>query len=84
MMSSHSSKYGQYQDKKAIYPHRHCTVCNNMIPEENSEYGEYCSLECSGSIKQQKQGKKKKRILTFAFYGLVAVVFVVVIILTQQ
>ena len=81
-MSSHSSKYAQYREKKLIYPHRHCSVCNNMIPEEDSEFGEYCSPECSGSIKQQKQGKKKKRILMFGLYGLTAVVLVVVLILT--
>ncbi|MHA1719572.1 MAG: DUF2116 family Zn-ribbon domain-containing protein [Promethearchaeota archaeon] len=82
-MSSHSSKYAQYKDKNTIYPHRHCTVCNNMVPEEDSEFGEFCSLECSGSIRQQKKGKKKKRILMFGFYGLVAAVFIIVIILTQ-
>ena len=32
-MSSHSSKYAQYKDKNTIYPHRHCTVCNNMVPD---------------------------------------------------
>ena len=82
-MSSHSSKYVQYRDKKLIYPHRHCKVCNKMIPEENSEFGEYCSPECSGSTKQKKQGKKKKRILMFSFYGIVAVVLVVIILLTR-
>ncbi len=60
-MSKLGSKYDKYRSSE-IYPHKHCLICKKMIPEEDNEYGEYCSEECAG-IPKTKKKKNRKRII---------------------
>ncbi|MHA1856565.1 MAG: DUF2116 family Zn-ribbon domain-containing protein [Promethearchaeota archaeon] len=73
------SKYDQYKNKAAVFPHKHCPKCNKMVPEEGGQYGEYCSAECAGYYKEKK---KKKRLRTIIFIGLYAVAIIVLIVLS--
>ncbi len=77
-MSKYTSKFDKYKDKDTVYPHKHCSVCNNMIPEEDNEFGEFCSAECSGTTKTVKQGKKKKIILMAGIYIVVLTIFIII------
>ena len=80
-MSQHGKKFQKYKKYKDqdIYPHKHCPVCKKMVPEEGSEFGEYCSPECAGVPKHKKK-KNRKRII-FIIVGYV-VMFGVLIGLT--
>ena len=72
------SKYDQYKSKSVVFPHKHCSKCSKMVPEEGGQFGEYCSAECAGFFKAQKKSKKKR---TFLFIGLYAVAIIVFIVL---
>jgi len=52
-----------------------------MVPEEEGEFGEYCSAECAGFFKTQKKNKRKKTFLFIGLYGVAIIVFVVLAIL---
>jgi len=52
-----------------------------MVPEEEGEFGEYCSAECAGFFKTQKKNKKKRTFLFIGLYGVAIIVFVVLAIL---
>lgn len=77
------SKYDQYRNKSEVFPHKHCTVCNKMIPEDDNEFDTYCSLECSGYTSSQKKNKKKKNWIMFGSYGVMIIVFIVIMIIQQ-
>lgn len=73
-MSSHGSKYEKYK-LSAIYPHKHCIICNKMISEDDNEFGEYCSMECANIPKEKKKKKWRQRIFLivgyFVFFGII-------------
>ncbi|RLI62858.1 MAG: DUF2116 family Zn-ribbon domain-containing protein [Promethearchaeia archaeon] len=76
------SKYDKYKND-GIFPHKHCPICFKIIPEEGTEYGEYCSAECAGVKKTEKKSKKRRYIIMFASYGIMIVVFVIMMILSR-
>lgn len=82
-MSAYSSKYDQYREKDAIFPHKHCPVCSHMVPEEGGEYGEYCSLECQGYVKGQKKGKKRQTLFMIIAYVVMIGALVLVMFLNR-
>ena len=77
-MSKFSSKYNQYKDIESVFPHKHCSVCKKMIPEDDGEFEEYCSAECSGQILGQKKNKKKRNIIMVGSYAVMIVVFIII------
>ncbi|MHA1647369.1 MAG: DUF2116 family Zn-ribbon domain-containing protein [Promethearchaeota archaeon] len=78
-MSTRSGKFEKYK-KSEIFPHKHCPVCNKMVPEEGSEFGEYCSEECQASIKKGKKSKKRQWIIMIGAYVVVFAVMIVIFV----
>jgi predicted nucleic acid-binding Zn ribbon protein len=77
------SKYDKYKDND-IFPHKHCPICSNIVPEEDSEFGEYCSLECASKTQVQKKSKRKRWILLGGSYVVVIAVLIVLMILNNR
>lgn len=82
-MSINTSKYSKYKEKNDIFPHKHCSICFKLIPEEDWEFGEYCSLECQNQTESQKKGKKKRTIFMIGSYAVMIVVFIVITIINR-
>ncbi len=78
------SKYDQYKSKSTVFPHKHCPKCSKMVPEEEGQFGEYCSAECAGYFKTQKKSKRKRTFLFIGLYAVAIIVFVVLAILQQN
>ena len=78
-MSSHGKfqKYNKYKTEM-VFPHKHCSVCNRMVSEEENEFGEFCSADCAGSKKLNKKKSKKKYIYMFVGYGIMIGIFLIV------
>lgn len=77
------SKYHQYKDKKAVYPHKHCPICSNMVSEEGGLYNEYCSAECANHNKGEKKSKRKRTFIFVGIYAVMIIVFVVFFLLNN-
>lgn len=77
------SKYEKYKEE-SILPHKHCPICNNLTPEEGTEFGEYCSAECAGFNKSKKKGKRKRNIIMISSYVIMVVVFIVLMLLNNR
>ena len=78
------SKYDQYKSKSTVFPHKHCPKCSKMVPEEEGQFGEYCSAECAGYFKTKKKSKRKRTFLFIGLYAVAIIVFVVLAILQQN
>ena len=77
------SKYDKYKDND-VFPHKHCPICSNLTPEEETEFGEYCSAECAGFNKSKKKGKRKRTIFMVGSYVIMIGVFIVLMIVNNQ
>lgn len=55
--------------------HRHCKNCEKAIPYKDK----FCDEKCETEFKTHQSGEKKK---LYYFYGLMAAVFVIAMILT--
>lgn len=75
------SKYDQYKSKSAVFPHKHCSKCSKMVPEEGGQFGEYCSADCAVYFKTQKKSKRKRTFLFIGLYGVAIIVFIVLALL---
>jgi len=67
------SKYEKYSYTKDIFPHKHCPVCDKMMPEKQ----DYCSEECAKISKKKDKGSKKKIFFFVAIYIVVIVLLFV-------
>lgn len=74
MSKKYKFKNQQETTENSIFPHKHCPVCNKIIPPSD----EYCSKDCSGLVTQKKQKDKKKQKKTIGIFIVVIVVIVVV------
>ena len=83
-MSKFSSKYNKYKDLESVFPHKHCSVCKKMIPEEGSAFEEYCSLECSGQVIGKKKSKRKRTIIMVGSYAVMIIVFIIIAITSSN
>ena len=76
-----SYKFRKYQAKTSegntVFLHKHCPVCNRMVPPE----GEYCSDACKALLENKDKGKKKKLYRNIAFFVIAMVLLVVVMII---
>ncbi len=81
-MSKYSKgKFAKYSEvNEEVFPHKHCPVCNGMMPETE----EFCSPECGGVEKQKGKGKKRKIILFASIYGVVIIAFVIFMIFSNR
>ena len=69
-------KFKKHQESSSssdLFLHKHCDVCNRIIPPDQ----EYCSVECKTTVESKKKIKKKKNYWT---YGIIAFVVIGVII----
>ena len=67
-------KYKKYSYDAEIFPHKHCPVCNRMMPEDQ----DYCSEECRLIATKEKKGSKKKIALFVIIYvAVIAAMFIV-------
>lgn len=69
-------KFKKHQESSSdsdLFLHKHCDVCNRMIPPDQ----EYCSKECRTKVETKKKVKKKKNYWT---YGIIAFVVIGVVI----
>lgn len=69
------SKYDKYSYNAEIFPHKHCPVCNKMIPEDE----DYCSEECRMIATKEEKGSKKKIIIFVVIYIVVIVAMFLVL-----
>jgi len=58
-----------------IAQHRHCKNCDKAIPYKDK----FCDEECETTFKTQASSEKKK---LYYFYGLMAAIFIVAMMLT--
>ncbi len=71
-------KYATPEEK--IFPHKHCSVCNKMVPEYSDGY---CSAKCRGFEKRKEKRGKKKWVIWLIGGALIAVLLIVVLITLQ-
>jgi predicted nucleic acid-binding Zn ribbon protein len=55
-----------------------------MVPEDEGQFGEYCSAECAGFFKAKKKNKRKRTLLFVGLYAVAIIVFVVLAIIGQN
>ena len=66
-------KHQETSSSSDLFLHKHCDVCNRMIPPDQ----DYCSEECKTTVETKKKVKKKKN---YWIYGIIAFVVIGAII----
>ena len=69
-------KFKKHQESSSssdLFLHKHCDVCNRIIPPDQ----DYCSEECKATVETKKKIKKKKN---YWIYGIIAFVVIGAII----
>ena len=66
--------------KERFVPHRHCMVCNKIVPEFSDGY---CSTRCRMYGTRKDKGGKKKLIRLISSVGVIGA-FVVVLLLISN
>jgi len=73
-------KFKKHQESSSssdLFLHKHCDVCNRMIPPDQV----YCSVDCKSKIETEKKVKKKKNYKTYGIVAFVVIAVIIVIVL---
>ncbi|MFX0099442.1 MAG: DUF2116 family Zn-ribbon domain-containing protein [Candidatus Hodarchaeota archaeon] len=77
-MSSSRKKYTP-ATKERFVPHRHCMVCNKIVPEFSDGY---CSHRCRMYGTQKNRGGKKRLIRLISSVGIIGAFVIILLLLS--
>ncbi|MHA1749798.1 MAG: DUF2116 family Zn-ribbon domain-containing protein [Promethearchaeota archaeon] len=76
MVSSIKKKHVIKKDK--VFPHKHCIICDKIIPEFSDGY---CSDACRNYKKINKKNRNKKAAKLILSYGIIFALIIIMIII---